>query len=460
MIALLRRAAPALALLALVAGHAQGEDAPTQTATWLVNYLRLDTTNPPGREADAAAMLARLLAQHRIASERFVTPDGRTSLAAQLPATVPGGGTIVLMHHLDVVPAGEGWTVPPFEGIVKDGAIWGRGAIDTKGLGIAYLEAFLEAAKMPERRRDLLYLAVADEEAGGIAGAKFLFERHPELFDGVEAVLGEGGSNRVVLGRTFHWGVEVAQKRPLWLEATARGRAGHSSSVNPESAAHQLVRALARALEMPVEWRVTPAARAFFEALAPHDPQAAKVAADLDRIAASGEPTPAIQPGMAGLFLDTLQITQLEAADRINVVAGEAKATIDARLLPDTDPKTWLAALRERLGPEIDVRVLLEAPASAPSPASGEVWDAIAAALGRGREPVVPVFIGGISDSRWFRERGIPAYGLLPFPIEGMLMRTVHGPDERMPLDAFAEGIERTKDLVRRLVAPVESGPR
>jgi len=90
------------------------------------------------------------------------------------------------------------------------------------------------------------------------------------------------------------------------------------------------------------------------------------------------------------------------------------------------------------------VRVLLEAPASSPSPASGEIWDAIVAALGRGREPVVPVFIGGISDSRWFRERGIAAYGLLPFPIEGMLMRTVHGPDERMPLDAFSAGIERT----------------
>ena len=163
---------------------------------------------------------------------------------------------------------------------------------------------------------------------------------------------------------------------------------------------------------------------------------------------------------MAGLFLDTLQITQLEAADRINVVAGEAKATIDARLLPDTDPEAWLAELRERLGPEIEIRVLLEAPPSAPSPASGEVWDAIVAALGRGREPVVPVFIGGISDSRWFRERGIPAYGLLPFPIEGMLMRTVHGPDERMPLDAFAAGIARTKRLVRLLVAPPAAAAR
>lgn len=432
-------------------------------AAALAEYLRIDTTNPPGREQSAAAYLAARLAAAGIASDRYVTADGRTSLAARLPATVPAAerrGGIALLHHLDVVPAGEGWTLPPFGGEVREGALFGRGAIDTKGLGIAYLEAFLEAAKIPERRRGLLYLAVADEEAGGNAGARFLFEQHPDLFQGVEAALGEGGSNRVVLGRTFHWGVEVAQKRPLWLEVTARGRAGHASSVNPESAAHQLVRALGRALEMPATWRVTPAARDFFTALAPHDPHAARVAADLDRIAANGAPTPAIQPGMAGLFLDTLQITQLEAADRINVVAGEAKATIDARLLPDTDPEAWLAALRERLGPEVDVRVLLDAPASPPSPASGEVWDAIVAALGRGREPVVPVFIGGISDSRWFRERGIPAYGLLPFPIEGMLMRTVHGPDERMPLDAFAAGIERTKELVRLLVAPPAAGAR
>jgi len=289
----LRRVLPVLAVLALAVGPVRPDETPARASVRLGSYLRLDTTNPPGNEGDAAALVARWLGEEGIASERYVTPEGRTSLAARIPATIAGGGTIVLMHHLDVVPAGEGWTVPPFGGIVKDGAIWGRGAIDTKGLGIAYLEAFLEAAKLPERRRGLLYLAVADEEAGGIAGAKFLFERHPELFDGVEAVFGEGGSNRVVLGRTFHWGVEVAQKRPLWLEVTARGRAGHSSSVNPESAAHQLVRALGRALEMPVEWRVTPAARAFFEALAPHDPQAAKVAADLDRIAASGADHPA-----------------------------------------------------------------------------------------------------------------------------------------------------------------------
>ncbi len=424
----------------------------------LADYLRIDTTNPPGREAEGAEFLARRLAERGIASERYVTPDGRTSLAARLPATVPAGergGAVVLLHHIDVVPAGDGWTVPPFDAVVQDGALWGRGAIDTKGLGIAFLEAFLAAAGLQERQRDLIYLAVADEEAGGIAGTQFLWERHPELFAGVEVVLGEGGSNRTVLGRTFHFGVEVTQKRPLWLELTARGRAGHTSSVNPESAAHRLITALARLIDEPMTWRVTPAARRFFTALAPHDPQAARVAAELDQIEATGKPAPGILPGMGGLFLDTVQVSQLEASERINVVAGEARASVDIRLLPDTDADAFLARLRERLGSGIEVEVRLQAAHSPPSPAEGPVWEAIAAALGGERAPhppVVPVFIGGITDARYFRARGIAAYGISPFEIENLLLRGVHGPDERMPLDAFDRGVERSVDLVRRLV--------
>lgn len=449
---------PLVAALSLAAAPLAGQPLSPAAAT-LAEYLRLDTTNPPGREAAAAAFLAARLAAAGIASQRYVTADGRTSLAARLPATVPPGergGAIVLLHHLDVVPAGEGWTMPPFGGEVKDGALFGRGAIDSKGLGVAFLEALLAAARLPERRRDLLFLAVADEETGGLAGTAFLWERHPELFAGVEAVLGEGGSNRVVLGRTFHFGVEVAQKRPLWLEVTARGRPGHASSVNPESAAHRLIAGLARLLEAPVVWRVTPVARRFFEQLAPHDPQAARVAADLDRIAATGQPTGAILPGMGGLFLDTLQVTQLAAADRVNVVAGEARASIDIRLLPDSDQEAYLAALRERLGGGFDITIRLAAPPSPPSPDAGPVWEAIAAALGGGRVPVVPVFIGGITDGRYFRQRGIAAYGISPFEIENLLLRGVHGPDERMPLAIFDAGVARSIDLVRRLVASAD----
>ncbi len=429
----------------------------SREAAWLADYLRIDTTNPPGNEARAAEFLAGILRSHGVATERVATPSGRTSLLARLPATDPDAPNIVLLHHLDVVPAGADWTMPPFGGEVRDGALWGRGAIDCKGLGIAELAAFLDAAKMPHRRRGLILLAVADEEAGGGDGTAFLLAHHPELLGRVAAVIGEGGVNRTVLGRTLFWGVEVAQKRALWLDVTAHGRAGHASSLNPDSAAHRLIRGLARALEAPMAWKVTPAARRFFDALGRFDPQSRAVARDLDAIAASGAPTGSILPGMAGLFLDTLQVTRLEASDRINVVAGEARATIDARLLPDTDETAYLAALRQRLGPDLEVSVRLSSPPSEPSPASGEIWNELAAALSDGA-PVVPVFIAGITDSRYFRERDIPAYGISPFELENPLVRTVHGPDERIPLDVFDAGVARMIGIARALVAPPASG--
>jgi len=426
--------------------------APSREAGWLADYLRVDTTNPPGNEAAAAALLAGLLREQGLPSERYVTPAGRVSLAARLPATVADAPVVVLLHHLDVVAAGEGWTVPPFAGEIRDGALWGRGAIDAKGLGIAQLAGLLAAAELPVRRRELLWLAVADEEAGGGAGAAFLLEHHPALFARVEAVIGEGGLNRTVLGRTLSWGIEVAQKRPLWLDVVARGRPGHASGRNPESAAHRLIAGLARALAAPEPWRVTPAARRYFEALAPFDPQARAVAGELDAIAASGRPTGAIQPGMAGLFVDTFQITQLAASERINVVAAEARASIDARLLPDTDESAWLAALRERLGPGLEVAVRLSSPPSEPSPAEGPVWRALGAGL-TGRGPVVPVFISGITDARHFRERGVAAYGISPFELEPELGRAVHGPDERIPLAAFDAGVARLRRIARALAA-------
>jgi len=424
---------------------------PSREARWLSEYLRIDTTNPPGHEARAAEFLARLLGAEGIATERYVTPDGRTSLVARLPATTPDGGTIALLHHLDVVPAGEGWSVAPFGGEIRDSAVWGRGAIDSKGLGIAELAAFLDAARSPMRRRGLLLLAVADEEAGGGRGTAFLLERHPERFAGVEAVLGEGGINRTVLGRTLFWGIEVAQKRPLWLEVVAHGRPGHASSFNPESAAHRLVRGLTRALEAPVRWKVSPPVRDYLEAVGRFDPQARAVARDLDRIAKTGEPTAAILPGMAGLFLDTLQITQLSASDRINVVAAEARASIDARILPDTDVDAFLAGLRERLGEELEVSVRLTAAESPPSPSDSSIWRELASGFDS-TAPVVPVFISGITDARYFRERGIPAYGLSPFELELDLVRTVHGPDERLPLAALDAGVARMTRIVRTLV--------
>lgn len=448
----------ALAILAWPLATAGLADEPklSEAAGWLQAYLRVDTTNPPGNEAAAAAFLAEIARREGFAVERYVSPTGRTSLVARLPAT---GGTarapetVVLLHHADVVPAGEGWSVPPFSGAVRDGAVWGRGAIDAKGLGVAHLAALVDLARGGSpRHREFLFVAAADEENGGGEGIAWLWQRHPELFRGAVAVLNEGGLNRQVLGRPLWWGIELVQKRPLWLELTARGRPGHAAGLNPHSAAHQLIAALARLVARRPEWKVGAAARLHFTAVAALDPNVAALASDLDRVIDRDGPRRQLLPGMPAYFLDTVQVTTLEGSERINVVAGQARAQVDIRLLPETDGEAFLAGVRETLGPEIEVRVLLSAPPAPASSTGTATYRALAAELAA-EAPVLPGFLAGVTDSRYFRERGIAAYGFSPFQLEGNVLSGVHGPDERMPLAEFERGVARLKRIVRRLAS-------
>lgn len=420
----------------------------------LAAYLRLDTTNPPGNEGVAAAYLAGELVRGGVAAERYVSAEGRVSLIARLPANAePRGRAIALLHHMDVVPAGEGWSVAPFAGEVRDGMLWGRGALDCKSLGVAHLEALLElAGSGAPRHRDLLLVAVADEEAGGLQGAAWLWEAHPELFAGVDLVLNEGGANRAVLGRSLFWGIEVAQKRPLWLEVIARGRPGHAAGIQLGSAVHRLVASLARLVERPPVWKIDPAARAYLAAVGRLDPNLGRLEKDLEAVIAPEGPRRAIPPGLPSLFLDSLQVTLLDAGEKVNSIPAEARALVDIRLLPSTDGDAYLAEVKAVLGPDLETRVLLAAPASAPTPASGPLWERLVEAL-RDEAPVVPVFLAGVTDSRYFRERGVAAYGFSPFFVEAEPMRGVHGPDERIPLAAFDRGVERMKRVVRSLVA-------
>jgi acetylornithine deacetylase/succinyl-diaminopimelate desuccinylase-like protein len=451
----------ALLLVLLAAGPRSGAvERPSgglsEPARWLQEYLRIDTTNPPGNEGRAADFLAGILRRAGIPSQRIETPSHRVSLWARLAAPASGGRAVLLLHHMDVVAPGPGWTVPPFSGLVKDGRLWGRGALDDKSLGIAQLAAFIDLARRGgPRQRDAILLAVADEESGGGEGTAWLLAHRPELFAGVEAVVGEGGRNQVVNGRLLWWGIEVAQKRPLWLAVEAGGRGGHASSLNPESATHQLVQGLARVLATPQRWRVTAPARAYLAALAPlHNAHWRKILAHIDDSIGEEGPRTFLLPGMANLFLDTLQVTVLQAGERINVIPSTARALIDGRLLPDTDGAALLAAVEKALGRGLEVKLLLTAPPAAPSPAAGRLYGALARVLGA-EAPVVPAMVPGFTDSRFFRERGIAAYGVSPFALEGEDSVGIHGPSERIPLAAFDRGVER----LRRAVALYATAP-
>ncbi|HEX2252410.1 MAG TPA: M20/M25/M40 family metallo-hydrolase [Thermoanaerobaculia bacterium] len=444
---------------AVPAGAAAPPLPPADPVGWLQDYLRIDTTNPPARgatggEARAAGYLARILHRHGVATTTYHTADGRASLVARVEGKRPGEA-LLLMHHLDVVPPGPDWRRPPFSGDLVAGELWGRGALDVKSLGIAHLVAFLEVARRPEPpERGLVFLAVADEESGGVRGTAWLLDHHPEVFRGVAAVLGEGGTNKVVGDRLLWWGIETAQKRPLWLEATTSGRGGHASGLNPHSAAHSLILALARVLELPPQWRVTGAARRYFGALAPlHTGETRRRFADLDAWVGPDGPRGGMLPGQANLFLDTVQVTEIEAGERINVVAPTATARLDVRLLPETDADAFLDRLREAFGGQVEVEVLLSSPPSPASPVEHPAYRAVAEVLGA-EGPVVPALIAGFTDSRYFRERGIPAYGVSPFALEGPILAGIHGRDERVPVDELRAGIER----MRRIVAAYASG--
>lgn len=447
-----------LVLVALAAGpggagdaaHAADSEAGlSEPVRWLQGYIRLDTRNPPGGEVRGAAYLARILHREGIPTQIVFTAEGRASLYARL-AGERRDGALVLLHHLDVVEPGPGWRGDPFSGEVRDGSLWGRGAIDVKSLGVAQLAAFVDLKRSGVRRtRDVILLAVADEESGGRQGTEWLLAHHPELFDGVGAVLNEGGANRYVNGHLLWWGVETAQKRPLWLRIAADGRGGHASGLNPHSASHRLILALGRLLQLPPRYRVTPAARDYLGAIAPGEaPAFRELYADLDRYIGPDGPRGPMLPGVANLFLDTVQVTVVSAGDRINVTPDEASALVDVRMLPDTDGEELLARIRGALGDRVRAEVLLTAPPASPSPTDTELFRTAREVLG-GEAQVVPAFIPGFTDSRYFRERGIPAYGFSPFALDGEVLRGIHGPDEHIPVAELERGVERMKRLVR-----------
>jgi acetylornithine deacetylase/succinyl-diaminopimelate desuccinylase-like protein len=422
----------------------------SEPAGWLQQYLRIDTSNPPGNEGKAAAFLAVLLQREGIPSRVVATPEGRASLYARLSSPRSGGRAVLLLHHIDVVPPGPGWTVPPFAGLVRDGNLWGRGAIDDKSLGIAQLAAMidLQRRRVP-LERDVIFLAVADEENGGGRGTAWLLASHPELFQGVEAVINEGGRSQTGAGgKLLWWGIEVAQKRPLWLEVSTSGRGGHGAGLNPESANHQLVTGLARLLAAPTRWRVTAPVRAYCHAIAPlQNDRWRRVFGNIDSVITPTGPREFLLPGMANLFLDTVQVTVLRGGERINVIPEDSLARLDIRLLPDTDSAAFLADVKQRLGKGFGVKVLVTSAPSPASPASGRLYGVLERVLGADG-PVVPTFIAGFTDSRYFRERGIAAYGVSPFKLLPDDSKGIHAPNERIPLAELDRGVERMKRVL------------
>jgi acetylornithine deacetylase/succinyl-diaminopimelate desuccinylase-like protein len=356
---------------------------------------------------------------------------------------------------MDVVPARvEEWTVPPFSAEIRDGFLYGRGTLDTKGLGVAHWCAALRASREGILRRKLFLVANADEEVGGGEGAEY-FVRNLPFPLGEAYGLNEGGVGVTDIfgggGKFFL--LNMWEKGPVWMRLSASGRAGHGSRPSPMDAPSRLARAMARIAEFREPARLTEPVRAMIRALR------AKGFVDLDVDALRGgeaedealEALAAKFPEIDPLLRNTFAITTLSAGFKPNVIPSSAEGTIDARILPGEDPMV-VAARVQALVADLHVSaeiVFAERPNGSPmGPLYGAVEEAILSI--HPDAVVVPYMSTGFTDSRFFRSIGIPTYGLMPLLLPRAEHGKIHGVDERIPVAGIGEMTDVVFALIRR----------
>jgi acetylornithine deacetylase/succinyl-diaminopimelate desuccinylase-like protein len=421
----------------------------------LVSYLRIDTSNPPGNETSGARFLQQLLMKDGIDAKLIGSDPKRQSVYARL-ASGSNEKALVLLHHIDVVPAiASEWTKPPFAGVRSGGYIWGRGALDIKSLGIAELMAFVDLKRRHvPLRRDVIYLAVADEELGGINGCRAILEQHPELFANAGFVLNEGGYNETIVDHVSFWGIEVQAKVPLWLRITMKGSAGHAASPPDDGGTlGKLVHSLDEISRIPTPYRLTPpVARSFREAGKERHDERGEVLRGIAEPLDVAKIERVLSPGYRSLLHDTIAITRVDGGSAINVLPSTASADIDIRLLPDETTDAMTAKVKATLPSGGELQVLLAGQPVPESPSDTELFRVLSSSF-RNAETgsVVGTAVGsGTSDSRYFRARGIVAYGIAPFKVNYYDADTVHANDERIRARFFAEGVRLMRTIVTR----------
>ncbi|MEZ4321076.1 MAG: M20/M25/M40 family metallo-hydrolase [Myxococcota bacterium] len=443
---------------------ARAED---ETVRWLADYLAVDTVAPPGNEMDGVRYLTAILDAEGIGHTVIDHGDNRGSLIARLPATRPveGAAPLCLLSHIDVVPSErENWTVEPLSGEIRDGQVYGRGALDMKGMGIVELGAMVHLKRLGvPLERDLVLLAVADEEVHGL-GMKALVNDHWSEI-GCSHMINEGGlgiRDALLEGQTLH-AISVAEKGTLWTRMIASGNAGHGSTVTEEEAPARLLEAMAL-LERKYrpKYRIDPAfyelfdhagrQRGGFTGSVLRSPFLVRllVKSKLKRI-----------PTTRAAMSNTLHLTGMGGASSVNVVPSEVWAQYDSRLMPGTSPEELLAELQHltRKLEHIRWEVVDQEPANG-SPWDDPFYDAIEhyAAEGRPEAAAGPILSVGFTDSIFARPLGVHAYGYVPFEVSAEEAETMHGHDERVSIDNLREGTRRMLSILLDF-AGTDAGP-
>ncbi len=426
----------------------------------LSDLIRLDTSNPPGNEEAAVQYIEAMLAKDGIKSEIYMPEPRRANILARIKGK-NAGEPLVLLGHLDVVPArDEGWTEGPFSGAVRDGYLYGRGAIDMKSQIAAFLLAFLDLHRggvIPER--DIVFLATADEETSGRLGVEYLVGKVKELRN-ASFVLSEGGFILEKEGM-LHARVSVAEKMVCQFMLKAEGQGGHGSMPRKNSANDKIVRAAERIISLRRPLKPTPIVSAYLNGIMKGKKIGSMRFSNVRTALGDKRFREHVEndPVLNALLTNTVALTMLKSGDKVNVIPPESTAQFDARILPGEKHERFIEQMRKVAGRDVEV-TLTGRTDSLPSPFRTPYFSAIGEAVrkAKGNIAVLPFLTTGATDLRHFRALGSVAYGFAPFVLSDEDQMRMHGVNERISVRSLEEGLAITRDIVTALATSVWPG--
>ena len=426
------------------------DDVLAEITSVLREYIRIDTTNPPGNEEPAARFLGDILTREGYDCEYLEAGAGRIQLRTRLA----GSGAkqpLMLLNHTDVVPAQEEfWDVDPFEGVIQDGCIWGRGALDMKGMGVLELMIMLLFKRHGiTPSRDLIFLAVADEETGSSMGIEWLDTHHRHWLTEPEFAINEGGMGMLnFLGADRPvFAAAPAEKGPLWLRLRASGRPGHGSVPHGDNAVEKLARALVAIQGWERIVTVQPLVEAAIEELRAVDAWSGS-SPSIDDLASS-------HPAFRASLTNTISATSLGGGIKHNVIPAFSEATLDCRLLPGESHDDFVKQLHDVIDDgDIEIERVMQSESGSSdfstelvSVMNDVVREQVEGAL------VLPLTTVGFTDSRVLRRRGVQSYGFVPTLMDSSLAAGIHGHNERVPIESLRTGIQILFEVVRRFTS-------
>jgi acetylornithine deacetylase/succinyl-diaminopimelate desuccinylase-like protein len=427
-----------------------------ETVKMMQEYLRIDTSNPPGNELAAARFFHRFFEQAGIPNTIYEYAPGR----ADLYAILKGDGSLrpfVMLNHMDVVRADSNhWRKPPFSGEIANGEMYGRGALDMKDEGLLQAMVMVIAARehLP-LKRDLVFLATSDEEVGG-TGSTWFLQNHADLLRNAEYLITEGGSDLILPRHGTIYGVGVAEKAPFWIRVTATGRGGHGSIPLADSAPNRLVRALRRVVDWQPPVRLLPSVEQYFKVIAALEPEP-RAAQFRDIGKALEDPNFARQMSQDEdfnyLLRNTVSLTVLQGSSQTNVIPDTAYAELDVRLLPGEDPQAFLAQLRNVVADEgLEVENINRFKPSNSSSTDTNLYQIIEAVVHKYNPQalVAPTLNSGYTESQMYRPLGITCYGFYTLEVTEELDSTQHAANERVPVEQLRRGVKMLYEVVAR----------